>query len=117
MFEDIVKDEAWQDFINSLAAGIYRPCYKHKVLMNHTPVEVRDAKEKFEKYLTDYELQEEQLTGRYWAFGKDAFYILLDNELALRITFTKSGIKDEVVYRDDYKTEFPDELRGCYYNE
>ena len=87
---------------------------KPRVLMFHTPVEVEAAKEDFEKYLTDYELQEKQLEGRYWAYGKDAFYILLDNELALRITYT---LKDEVVYRDDYKTEFPDALRGCYYND
>ena len=89
-----------------------------RVLMFHPPVEVEAAKEDFEKYLTDYELQEKQLEGRYWAYGKDAFYILLDNELALRITYPKSGIKKyEVVYRDDYKTEFPDALRGCYYND
>lgn len=106
------KSEDWQEFMDSLVE-----LNKHKFLMIHPPVDVEVAKLRFEKYLTDYELQEEQLIGRYWAFGKDAFYILLDNELALRITCTKGGIKDEVVYRDDYKTEFPDALRGCYYND
>lgn len=92
---------------------------KPHVLMYHSHSDVTSAKEVFEKYLTDYELQEEQIEGRYWGFGKDAFYILLDNELALRlqIYFRESGpyIKEEVVYREDYKYNFPDSLRGCYY--
>lgn len=91
---------------------------KH-VLMYHTHSDVTSAKEVFEKYLTDYELQEEQLEGRYWSFGNDAFYILLDNELALRlqIIYDNPFIKEEVVYRKDYKDNFPDSLRGCYYND
>lgn len=92
---------------------------KPHVLMYHSHSDVTSAKEVFEKYLTDYELQEEQIEGRYWGFGKDAFYILLDNELALRLQIIYDDnpfIKEEVVYREDYKYNFPDNLRGCYYD-
>lgn len=94
---------------------------KPKVLMYHSHSDVTSAKEVFEKYLTDYELQEEQIEGRYWGFGNDAFYILLDNKLALRlqIYFSEPSpyIKEEVVYREDYyKCNLPDSLRGCYYD-
>lgn len=90
------------------------------ILIHHSHSDVTFAKEVFEKYLTDYELQEEQIEGRYWGFGKDAFYILLDNELALRLQIffrvdNSLIIKEEVVYRRDYKDYFPDYLRGCYY--
>ena len=104
----------FDDFLNSLEE-------KPQVLMYHSHSDVTSAKEVFEKYLTDYELQEEQIEGRYWGFGKDAFYIFLDNELALRLQIhyfaEQPGpyIKEEVVYREDYKYNFPDNLRGCYY--
>lgn len=108
------NETLFADFLDSMKE-------KPHVLMHHTRSDVTSAKDVFEKYLTDYELQEEQLEGRYWDFGKDAFYVLLDNELALRlrciILAGNPHIEEEVVYRADYKDKFPDSLRGRYYND
>ena len=109
-------DTLFEDFL-------YSTKERSRVLMHHSHSDVTAAKEAFEKYLTDYELQEEQVEGRYWGFGKDAFYILIDNELALRLQvyipesdYSASHIKEDVVCRADYKSNFPDELRGRYYD-
>lgn len=80
-----------------------------KLMMTHLSSYVKYAREYYEGYLTEDELQEKQYEGRFWDLVGFFLYILFDNDTVVVI---EPDNKDVYIYG---RYCLPQSLVGCYY--
>ena len=104
----------YEDFIESLQ--IDKP-----LLMTHTQTSLRLASKLYEGYLTDDELQEKQLTGRFWDIMNEPdatppLFVILDNDTVLCVHKDGNGKNvDAICHKEDIEYYFPEKLKGLHY--
>lgn len=110
--------DLYNEFLETLEEKPWLP------IMVHLPSSIQLAKKYYDGYLTEEELSERQLSGRYWDIVEDKtsadgydLFITLDNETILYVT--KSPITrhyiESVYNRENSLIILPKSLRGRYY--